>query len=68
MRRLPIWGRLCPTWQRGVNDMGAFYGWKILNGEINPKTGTAWELENVPVYWRGMAGRWIEGENYHEKN
>lgn len=48
--------------------MGAFYGRKILNGEINPKTGIAWALENVPVYWRRMVGKWIEGENYYEKN
>lgn len=32
--------------------MGAFYGNKIKNMEINQKTGKAWMLEDVPSFWR----------------
>lgn len=40
--------------------MAAFYGKKILNGTINPKTGEAWKLEDVPAYWRAATAEWIE--------
>lgn len=40
--------------------MAAFYGKKILNGTINPKTGEAWALEDVPTHWRAATAEWIE--------
>lgn len=39
--------------------MGAFYGSKILGGEINQKTGNAWTLEDVPVLWRSRTVAWL---------
>ena len=42
--------------------MGAFYGRKIKYAEINPKTGKAWTLEDVPSYWRSKVTQWL-GEN-----
>lgn len=41
--------------------MGAFYGKKILSGEINPGTGKAWALEDVPPYWKKKTAEWMEG-------
>lgn len=32
--------------------MVKYYVSKIQNGEINPKTGEVWRLENVPKLWR----------------
>jgi hypothetical protein len=40
--------------------MGAFYGNKIKSGEINTKTGKAWTLENVPVYWKSGVEEWLK--------
>ena len=40
--------------------MAAFYGKKILNGTINPKTGEAWKIEDVPIYWRAATAKGIE--------
>ncbi len=40
--------------------MGSFYGKKIRIGEINPKTGTAWALEDVPTYWVAVTKKWLE--------
>lgn len=39
--------------------MGRFYGTKIKNGEINPKTGEAWTLEDVPKLWRNVTAAWL---------
>ena len=40
--------------------MGRFYGLKIKNGEINPKTGAAWKLADVPKLWRHATEVWLE--------
>ena len=40
--------------------MGAFYGQKIRNKEINPRTGEPWKLEDVPSLWRKKAEEWLE--------
>lgn len=39
--------------------MGRFYGLKIKNGEINPKTGAAWVLADVPKLWRDATAAWL---------
>ena len=40
--------------------MDAFYGTKIINGEINPKTNEPWKIEDVPKLWRSKTAIWIE--------
>lgn len=40
--------------------MAAYYGKKIRNGMINPKTGAAWQIEDVPSLWREAARKWLE--------
>ena len=40
--------------------MGKFYGMKIKNGEINPKTGEAWVIADVPRLWRKATEKWLE--------
>ena len=40
--------------------MAAFYGTKIKNGEINPKTGAAWVIGDVPRFWRPKVEQWLE--------
>jgi len=40
--------------------MGSFYGRKIRMGEVNPKTGAAWALEDVPAYWVAATKKWLE--------
>lgn len=40
--------------------MGAFYGKKIRNKEINTRTGTSWKLEDVPSFWRKWTEDWLE--------
>ena len=40
--------------------MGAVYGSKIQDGEINPKTGAPWKLEDVPAYWRAKTEDWLK--------
>lgn len=47
--------------------MGAFYGSKIRDGEINTKTGKAWVLKDVPTFWRQKAKMWLEAEGYSAK-
>lgn len=39
--------------------MGAFYGNKIRSGEINPKTGSVWELKDVPSLWKTKTEQWL---------
>ena len=39
--------------------MGRFYGTKIKNGEINPATGEAWTLNDVPKLWRTASENWL---------
>lgn len=39
--------------------MGKFYGVKIRDGEINPRTGSAWVLEDVPKLWRKATEKWL---------
>lgn len=40
--------------------MGEFYGKKIKKGEINPKTGEAWKLADVPKLYRAKVEAWLE--------
>ena len=40
--------------------MGAFYGQKIKNQEINPKTGEAWKLADVPSLWKAKTEEWLK--------
>lgn len=40
--------------------MGAFYGTKIKDGEINPKTGEAWTINDVPKLWKKATIKWLE--------
>ena len=44
--------------QRG-DDMGRFYGTKIKNAEINPKTEEAWTIEDVPRLWKNATQKWL---------
>lgn len=44
--------------QRG-DDMARFYGLKIKNGEINPKTGMAWTIDDVPKLFRAATAAWL---------
>lgn len=39
--------------------MGRFYGTKIKHGEINPKTGEAWKLDDVPALWKNATQKWL---------
>ena len=40
--------------------MAAFYGTKILHGDVNPKTGSAWVIADVPKLWRNATAAWLE--------
>lgn len=40
--------------------MAAFYGTKIINGEINPKTGESWTINDVPKRYRAATQQWID--------
>ena len=40
--------------------MARFYGTKILNEEINQKTGAAWVIGDVPRLWRSATAAWLE--------
>ena len=40
--------------------MGRFYGTKIKNHELNPKTGNAWAIEDVPKLWKSATTKWLE--------
>ena len=42
--------------------MGAFYGNKIKNKEINNKTGKAWTLEDVPFFCREKTEQWLKSK------
>lgn len=39
--------------------MGRFYGTKIKNAEINPKTGETWKLDDVPALWKNVTQKWL---------
>ena len=39
--------------------MARFYGTKIMAGEINPNTGAAWTIEDVPKLWRTATAAWL---------
>ena len=39
--------------------MGAYYGTKIKEGEINPKTDAPWTIEDVPKLWRNATIKWL---------
>lgn len=39
--------------------MGKFYGVKIKSEEINPKTGKAWTILDVPKLWRNATQKWL---------
>lgn len=45
--------------------MGAFYGTKIKNGEINGNTGKPWEIGDVPKLWKSKTEAWL-AENTEE--
>ena len=40
--------------------MGAFYGQKIRNKEINPRTGESWSLDDVPSLWKKKTEDWLK--------
>lgn len=40
--------------------MGKFYGIRIKNGVINPKTGNPWTLADVPHLWRDKVEQWLK--------
>lgn len=40
--------------------MGRYYGEKILNEEINSRTGEPWKIEDVPKLWRKATEKWLE--------
>ena len=40
--------------------MGEFYGKKILHGEINPKTGLPWTINDVPKLWKKKTQDWLD--------
>lgn len=40
--------------------MAAFYGTKIKKQEINPKTGEAWTINDVPRLWRAATQAWLD--------
>lgn len=40
--------------------MEVFYGNKIKNREIHPKTGKIWKLADVPIFWRNKTNSWLE--------
>ena len=42
-----------------INLLGAFYGNKILKGTINPKTGEAWKLADVPKLWKAATEAYL---------
>ena len=45
--------------RRKEREMGRFYGTKIKNAEINPKTEEAWTIEDVPRLWRKATAAWL---------
>ena len=45
--------------RRKEREVGRFYGTKIKNAEINPKTEEAWTLEDVPRLWKNATQKWL---------
>ncbi len=43
--------------------MAKLYLKKIKNGELNIATGEAWELKDVPVFWRAKVEELLNAEN-----
>lgn len=39
--------------------MGRFYGLKIKNEVINPKTGLPWCIADVPKLWKAATEAWL---------
>lgn len=46
--------------------MGEWYGKKILSGAINPKTGKAWTIDDVPRLWKPRTIKWLEEHGNEE--
>ena len=40
--------------------MGTFYGQKIRNKEVNPRTGESWKLADVPSLWKKKTEEWLK--------
>lgn len=40
--------------------MAYFYGYRIVNEVINPKTGLPWTINDVPTKWVAATEAWIE--------
>lgn len=40
--------------------MGAFYGIKIKEETINPATGAAWVIGDVPKLWKKKTEDWLK--------
>lgn len=40
--------------------MGEFYGKKIVNGDINVRTGMAWKFVDVPNLWKKRTEKWLK--------
>lgn len=40
--------------------MAYFYGYRIVHGITNPKTGQPWVIEDVPAKWVDATETWIE--------
>ena len=40
--------------------MIAFYGNKIKNGEINPKTNKVWVINDVPKFYKAKVKTWLK--------
>lgn len=47
--------------------MGAFYGRKIINGEMNPKTGETWKMEDVREFWKKDVSKYLEEHTKPQK-
>lgn len=57
-------GNICIGWQaangRRRAVMGIFYGQKIRNKEVNPRTGKSWKLSDVPSLRRKKTEEWLK--------
>lgn len=42
--------------------MGRFYGDKIINELINPKTGKSWTIDDVPKLWKSATQSYIDAK------
>ncbi|MBO6239807.1 MAG: hypothetical protein J6O61_03055 [Butyrivibrio sp.] len=40
--------------------MGEWYGKKIINEVINPKTSKAWAMADVPKLWKAKTQKWLD--------